>query len=117
MLNLQAGDDVILEDSDGNMVLVKIDRETPTRLYVKDNGFHKKDGYQVGSSNVWSKLSKLHNVTPEKMQRVEEYKVLQFRRRLIRAIGNFKLDDLSKEVLEQVYQLMKNNLPKKENNE
>ena len=117
MLYMKAGDDVILEDSDGNMTLVKIDRETPTRLYVKDKSFHKKDGYQVGSSNNWSGRSKLYIITPERMQKVEEYKELLYRKRLIRAIGNFKVDDLSKEVLEQVYQLMKNNLPKKESNE
>ena len=117
MLNLQVGDDVILEDSDGNMSLVKIDRETPTRLYVRNYVFHKKDGSQVGSSNIYSNRTTLYSVTNERMEKVQEYTALLYRKRLIKAIGNFKLDDLSKEVLEQVYQLIKNNLPKKENNE
>jgi hypothetical protein len=99
------------------MSLEKITRETKTQLIVDETRFHKKDGYQVGSFNKWSRVSRIHSVTPEKMQRVEEYKVLQYRLRLIKAIGNFKLSDLSKEVLEQVYLLIKNNLPSKGNND
>jgi hypothetical protein len=114
---LKVGDDAILEDSNGDMVLVKITKETKTQLVAGDKRFHKKDGYQVGSSNSWSRLSKIYSVTPERMLRVEEYKAFQYRERLVRAIVKFRLDLLPKDILEQVYLLIKNNLPSKENND
>ena len=114
---LKVGDEVILERSNGDMSLEKITRETKTQFIVVATRFHKKDGYQVGGSDGWSRLAKIYSVTPERMARVEECKELMYRKRLMRAIGNFKLDDLTKEVLEQVYLLIKNNLPKEENNE
>lgn len=113
---LKIGDDAIIEDPNGDMVLVKITKETRTQLVAGDTRFHKKGGYQVGSSNTWSRLSKLHSVTPERMLRVEEYKATQYRQRLVKAIVKFRLDLLPKEILEQVYLLIKNNLPTKENN-
>ena len=111
---LKVGDEVILEYSNGNMSLEKITRETKTQFIVDETRFFKKDGYQVGGGDRWSRLAKIYSVTPERMAKVEECKALLYRKRLMRAIGNFKLDDLPKEVLEQVYLLIKNNLPKEE---
>lgn len=114
---LKVGDEVILEYSNGNMTLEKITRETKTQFIVSENRFYKRDGYQVGGSDRWARGSQIHRVTPEIMARFNQYKTIKYRRGLCNAILKFKLNDLPTEVLEQVYSLIKNNLPKEVNNE
>lgn len=99
--NLQAGDEVILQDSQGRTFLKKVEKTTPTQIIVGSVRFRKQNGTEVGGGSWY--FSSLHEPT-EQLRKIAENEALM--RKIAKKLSNVKVSRLSEDTLRKLDEIL-----------